>query len=321
MNKNYITLLFLLSALITNAQKDVKLNINHKLGTSAFKFNSESKNDLDNKFKYTRFEYYISGISITHDGGQITKAPDVYILVNPTKMDTVLIGNFMITKIESISFSVGVDPKVNNADPSKWPNGHALAPKSPSMHWGWSAGYRFAAIEGMAGAALNQEFQIHALGNKNFFNQLIQTTGNTNGNELLVTLNADYNKAISGINVSAGLIEHSEDYEAAECLRNFQTKVFTNEKGEGSILSVLDNQSASNFKVYPNPSNGQFNLDIGNINLADKAIVKITNIIGETIEQFELNSTNSVLSLDSKGVFFLTININGMLSTQKLIIN
>jgi hypothetical protein len=317
MKNKYFSLILILCTFSALAQKEVKLNINHLLGTTPFAFNAQDKNDLDNAFKYSRCEYYISGISIVHDGGKITATPDVYILVDPTKLDTILLGNFNIATIEAINFAVGVDPKVNNNDPSKWPNGHPLAPKSPSMHWGWAAGYRFAAIEGKSGPNVNLTFEIHALGNKNYFKQLINVTPKTLGNGFLITLNADYAKALAGINISAGLVEHSEDNEAATCLRNFQTKVFTNEKGEGSILSVNDAKSIISWNVYPNPNNGTFRINANYPN----AKLKITNVIGETIQVVEMDNWNQEIAIQSKGIYFLTLSNNGVESTQKLIVN
>ena len=313
-----ITLMLFVTASVF-AQKDVKLTINHKLGTEDFSFNTEAQNDLGHKFKLQRLEYYISGISIIHDGGTETKVSDIYILAKANKTDTILLGNLNVTTIESISFSVGVDPSVNNGDPAQWGSLHPLAPKFPSMHWGWASGYRFVALEGKSGNNFAQDFQIHALGNKNYFKQNIPVEGKDANGALLITLYADYTKAVSGMDMNSGLVEHSESKEAATCLRLFQNSVFTNEAGEGNTLSVKEVKVANAFGTYPNPSNGTFS-----IQLDDKrfqlANVKVMNLLGEVIQETTLESEVKSITLDKSGVYFLSIHKDGLISTEKVII-
>ena len=301
------------------AQKDVKLKINHNLGKSAFAFNTEAQNDLGHQFKLTRLEYYISGISITHDGGMETKVSDTYILAKANQTNSILLGNLDVINIESINFSIGVDAGVNNGDPAAWQASHALSPKSPSMHWGWAAGYRFVALEGKSGENFAQDFQIHALENKNYFKQSILVSGEDVDGALVITLNADYTKAVSGMNMESGLIEHSSTGEAANCMRLFQTSVFTNSAGEGNTLSVENLKVSNAFSVYPNPSNGIIQIKL-NDERFQSADIKVTNILGETIQEVKAMQTAEDLTIESPGIYFLTIAKEGLISTEKVIV-
>jgi hypothetical protein len=306
-------------ALNVSAQTDVKLTINHLLGSTPFAFNSEAENDLGDKVKLQRLEYYISGISITHDGGTVTNAKDIYILVKANKSDTIELGNFDITNVESINFSVGVDPGVNNGDPAAWASFHPLAPKSPSMHWGWASGYRFVAIEGKSGTNFAQDFQIHALGNKNYFKQSIPTSATDVNGALVVSINADYTKAVSQIGMANGLIEHSENKEAAECLRNFQTKVFSSLDGTGNTLSARDINVPNAFGINPVPSKGEVNIVLKDNRFYHGNMI-VTDITGRKILNSPVGTSNTI-SIDKKGLYFLTIYGDGVKSTKKLIIN
>ena len=319
MKKTITIAIMLLMAVNVFAQKDVQLTINHKLGTKNFAFNTESQNDLGHKFKLSRLEYYISGISIIHDGGTETKVSDVYILTKANQTDTILLGNLNVTTIESINFSVGVDPGVNNGDPAQWSSLHPLSPKFPSMHWGWAAGYRFVALEGKSGNNFAQDFQIHALGNKNYFKQNIPVEGKDVNGALLVTLNADYTKAVSGMDMNSGLVEHSENKEAATCLRLFQNNVFTNESGEGNTLSVKDVKVANAFGAFPNPSSGTLTIQLDDKRF-QSADVKVMNVLGELVKETTLESEGQTITLDKKGLYFLTITKDGLVSTEKIII-
>lgn len=317
--KKQILLIALLAFTIgLSAQTTVKLTVNHLLGSSSFAMNSEAENDLGEKLKINRLEYYISGISITHDGGKTTSMPDVYILAYAAQNDTFSLGSHDISAIEAINFSVGVDPGVNTADPAQWASFHPLAPKSPSMHWGWASGYRFVALEGKSGIDFSRDFQIHALGNKNYFKQSIPTDGTMINGALVVSLNADYTKAISQIGMGNGLIQHGEDAEAATCLRNFQTKVFTSLSGEGNTLSTKDLVIDNAFNINPVPSNGPISITLNDNRLVNGSLV-ITDLAGKVIHRSIATESNTV-SIAPQGVYFLTIYRENYKSTKKLII-
>jgi hypothetical protein len=319
MNKIITLSAALLMAANVFAQTDVKLKINHLLDANPFAFNTEAQNDLGHKFKLSRLEYYISGISITHDEGQVTNLPDTYILVKANESTEVLLGNLDVTSIEAIAFSIGVDPSVNNADPTQWSFSHALAPKSPSMHWGWASGYRFIALEGKSGVNFSQDFQIHALGNKNYFEQQIPVSGEDVDGALVVTLNADYTKAVSGMSMESGLIEHSEDNQAATCLRLFQTSVFTNAEGEGNVLNLNDIKVENAVNVYPNPSNGRVTIQVADDRFKS-ATMSVINLLGERIKTISSLENSTELTIDTPGIYFLTINREGFTSTEKIIV-
>ncbi|MEY2925189.1 MAG: hypothetical protein RLZZ337_1739 [Bacteroidota bacterium] len=310
-------ILMVLAAAQVQAQTNLKLKINPKLGELPFALDEEATNDYGNIFKVLRLEYYISGISVTHDGGKVTEFPTIYVLQQGTDLNPINLGTIDATTIESISFCVGVDQGQNHKDPSRWPSSHALSPKSPSMHWGWESGYRFAVIEGSTGENFMQKFAIHALGNKNYFKLNIPVTTEMVDGAELITLNADYTKIISGINLNVGVFNHGEDGEAAEALRNFQTKVFTSTTGQGNTLSIDQIESSNLFELYPNPSSGTLYIK-ANQTLASKTTISITDLAGSTI--YEGDYTNDPISLITKGLYFIHLSQNGITSTKKLII-
>ncbi|MCG9880276.1 MAG: hypothetical protein MH472_06730, partial [Bacteroidia bacterium] len=169
-----LTMVFAATSVVAFAQKNVVLRVHHRLAGQPFAFNQASSNNLGNGFNLSRLEYYVSSIKVKHDGGMTMNATDVYALVkaNATSTDIDL-SSLSVNAIEGITFSIGVNAPQNNQDPTQWAAGHPLAPKSPSMHWGWTAGYRFVAMEGKTGSNLNTVFEIHALGNVNYFEQTI----------------------------------------------------------------------------------------------------------------------------------------------------
>jgi len=91
------------------------------------------------------------------------------------------------------------------------------------------------------------------------------------------------------------------------------------------VLSVDEIGSDLGIKIYPNPTKGQFNLEIeGTIN--QNYSLDILDITGQTLfhEDIEINNTVYTKKFDlrnyPKGVYLLRLMNNGLMQTYKLII-
>jgi hypothetical protein len=91
-------------------------------------------------------------------------------------------------------------------------------------------------------------------------------------------------------------------------------------------LSSNDQTNENEPKIYPNPSNGIFNLDLGETNFTNGEII-VTDILGKTIYKSEIRSrgvgTKSEINLkgNSSGIYFYRItNENRIVSSGKLIL-
>ncbi len=298
-----ITVLFtlLFVALIAQAQKNVKLHIIHKLGTSAFAFNETAQNNLSQNFKISRIDYYISGIKIIHDGGMELALPDHYILAKGVANVTENLGSLNVTNVEGIKFSIGVDTPANNADPAQQSPLHPLYFQTPSMHWGWSAGYRFVALEGTSG---NNPFEIHGLWNDNYFEQTVMLSGEHNGNNIDLYLDADYAEALKDINVAAGPIDHGVYATDLQLLQNFRDHVF---KPGTSPTSVKNQSVPAHFaKIYPNPVQDKVTIDLLVQNNQEKS-VQVIDFLGKVHFVTALTQQHNVIDLSAlaKGNYIL----------------
>jgi hypothetical protein len=321
--KNILSVAFaLIFSLSAYSQSDVYLKINHLLGASPFAFNTTVSNNLFHNFEINRMEYYISSISISHDGGTVTNISNTWILANASTPIYQLLGNYNITSIESVSFSIGVETPTNHNDPSLLAASSPLSPKSPSMHWGWSPGYRFVAMEGMAGFTTpNQVFELHGLGDVNYYNQTIITTGTSDANGLVVELNADYEQAIKSINVAPGIISHGEINEAKNMLKNFRDNVFTATEATVTVDEIA--KGDNHFSMYPNPMRKGESLTVKyDGNLTDPTI-EVMDLSGRVIAIQKLDNSNQFVfnGLD-KGVYFANLkSFNSQVTnTEKLIV-
>lgn len=315
----FYTLCVLLSAIGVQGQTDVMLKINHKLNGNDFSFTQEAINNINIEFNVKRLQYYLSQISITHDGGKETQAADVYALVNANEETIINLGNYDITTVEAINFSVGVNTPENNEDPTQWPNDHPLYPKSPSMHWGWTAGYRFVAMEGYGSSSFNRKYEIHSLGNDNYFDVSIPTSATEDNSDLIIEINADYSRALENIDVSGGLISHGSTGKPVVLLKNFRDHVFTSMSGEGNTLSIADHFT-SEFVVYPNPSNGT--ITVSEFAAHQVASIEIYNIHGEIVQrQAQIFSNTLSFELPSPGVYFIELVYEDRSRITRKIIN
>ncbi|MES2477613.1 MAG: MbnP family protein [Bacteroidota bacterium] len=315
-----LSFLLLVFALSSTAQKKVTLTIKHMLGTTPFAFSKTATNNLGQSFNITRVDYYISQITIIHDGGMLMTVPNKYILATGSSYVNEDLGTFAVTNVEGIKFYIGVETPTNNADPSLWPSTHPLALRSPSMHWGWSSGYRFIALEGKAGSSLATTYEMHGLGNPNYFQQTVMAPGVNSGTNVTINLDADYIEAVYGINVSSGPIDHGVNATDLDLIKNFRDRVF--KPGSGLPTSIKTNEQPINVTIYPNPGKGVFQLNVIN-SITPVTVAKVIDITGKEIMNIDLKNISSTeFKINTKGWYLIKLfSSNGNISTQKLIVD
>ncbi|MEO6189806.1 MAG: MbnP family protein [Saprospiraceae bacterium] len=324
MKKTLLYLSFIMISQLLCAQSEIILHIAPRLGSDLFGLNkSTNAVGFTYPYKITRLDYYISEIKITHDGGQVTPVDGLFLLVRPVVDSMYTLGILAdINKVENIIFSVGVDPQHNHLDPATYGPTHPLAPKNPEMQWGWSAGYRFVAIEGNAGKTFNQHFEVHAIGDANYKTVTINTEAEEiSPNLKMIHLNADYSQILKSINVSSGLILHGSSGAAVTLLNNMNKLVFTAE----GVTATLDPAFKGSVSIAPNPTSFDnvhidFNLEKGN-----QYAVEVYNSIGNRIIYKSILSGNSNLTLnqlDKSGLYFVRLlQNNRAVFVDKLIIS
>lgn len=315
--KKLILGLFVIIGFGLQAQTDVYFNINHLLGSTPFAFNTTATNNINQEFQVTRLQYYIAEIKLIHDGGLETIVPDYWILVDASSQVNELLGNFNITNLESIEFGIGVEGAYNHLDPASYPVTHPLGPKSPSMHWGWSAGYRFLAMEGKSGANFNLTYEIHALGDANYQHVSLATTGVNTGSEININIDADYEMALKNISVSSGPISHGETGISAMTLTNFNTDVFA---VSATSPNGVEEVASSAVSLYPNPSTGAINLNF-EPNITGEIEIVVMDVRGQIVIRKEVQNTpNVMVHIAHNGLYMLSVLVDGQRVSQETVI-
>ncbi len=298
-------------------QTNITLQINHRLNGDDFAFSIPATNNLGQAFSTDRLEYYLSRISIVHDGGTYLTLQS-YMLVNAGEVMSLDLGAVDVNTIEAISFFVGVDAANNHGDPSAWETSHPLAPKFPSMHWGWAAGYRFLAIEGID-IESQQEVQVHALGDENYHEVLLPLNISNSGSELDIVINANYENIYKDIDLSGGLIFHGSTGVCITALDNMRDDVF---ELAGTIVSVPEIETDFTLNVFPNPSlGGNLTIDFKSVK-AQRFDIAVFDILGKLVmrkSNIGMNA-NVDLELPNPGVYFVNLISDGVpVHTQKII--
>ena len=183
-------------------QKEVSLYLSHYYNGDEFTIDNDFIIDDSISCTISRLEYYLTinslqasnGDSIVYPGEFYTAEEELInysgkqVLIK-TKKHKYSLGFHDITNLNSMDFHIGVPSEINHQDPTIWENSHALAPKDPSMHWGWAAGYRFIAFEAMvdedSDGIFESVLQYHAVGDT-LYRSLSQTINTVETEEEII---------------------------------------------------------------------------------------------------------------------------------------
>lgn len=301
--KFFILSVCFLATINSIGQKDIFLKINQKLDNELFQFEKLTKNNLNQSFFIKRIDYYISGIALHHDNGIVTRAKNLYVLVNKNEDVNVFLGNYFVDDLDSITFKIGIDSITNHADPAQYAANHPLAPKDPDMHWGWAAGYKFIVIEGQNGPDMIYDFQLHAFGDHLYTHVSIPAKGKSIADKLIVELDANYQNTMNQMNLDKIVIVHGSNKDVIQLMKNFQNNVFQ----ETTDISSADIYDINGILIYPNPgSHGTFNVVLSP-EQANGSTLIIKDVMGRVVQKTDHLSMHNTIFIDQPGLYFTEI--------------
>lgn len=106
--------------------------------------------DGERDLNVSRLDFIVSGFALKPKGEDWMEASSSLVgLVRTDRSQlTVDLGSVPAGDYEGLRFVVGVPAELNNSDPALYPAAHALHPVTSGLHWGWTGGYVFMALEG-----------------------------------------------------------------------------------------------------------------------------------------------------------------------------
>lgn len=204
----------------------------------------------------TRGEFYISEVTLNTTAGNDLPLTNFYMLVNANAPNREYeAGTWPVGGITGLTLHLGVDSAHNHLDPSSYPAGHPLAHHNPSMHWGWTAGYRFMAIEGYLdknGDGVPETlFQYHNLGNALYETAVLEGMKMAENGTLYIDLTLDYTRLFDKLDLTGNLTQHGSAPPNAAMMKNAATKGFLTIQTASSTTSAAG--SDAYLRVSPNP--------------------------------------------------------------------
>lgn len=195
------------------AQGSYQLNINHLMDGQKFAFKQNTYSWESVRYNVIRLQYYLSNFTfITEDNQRIAKK-DIFILANAGVDNYDLPSLSSTSKIKEIEFYFGIDSLTNHSDPAAYPVGHPLGFQDPEMNWGWSAGYRFIAYEGVFDYDKNNDpergFEYHMVADRYFtkltlpVNEIVDGAG-----KKVISINFNADKLCQSLKFSQKAILH-----------------------------------------------------------------------------------------------------------------
>jgi hypothetical protein len=75
-------------------------------------------------------------------------------------------------------------------------------------------------------------------------------------------------------------------------------------------------------EIYPNPTLNKFAIEIKNVQFYEPLNLTITNLLGQTIKTVLIQNPNQNVEVNelSSGVYLIHLNINGNMTTTRLVI-
>lgn len=288
------------------SQSPLKLHFTPKVGTQNFALEQLVLDASSKTFEANYFNYYISKLHVIHDGGQDLDLSDTIFLV---KHDAHILdlGLQSISNVEKVTFGVGVPQELNHLDISQYPENHPLSYQTPSMQWGWTAGYTHMIVGGNADSnddgQTDAYFEIHCLGDGNYY-EIEVVTGALDlngGKEIFIDCNLD--TWLGTTNLGTNGIMHGETGVNYTVMKNVILRpVFTASSNAG-----VQELSDFNF-TYKMDASGTCYINWNNVKVDELQLVDLSgkllqdlNVASKNTAELSLKQGTYVLRFLSKG--------------------
>ena len=120
-------------------------------------------------FTFVRSDLILTDFSLLDESGEVANeiggsAAYVHMAGDLSDRNWTLTDQIDPGHYGGIRFYIGPDTSANHGDPSLWPAGHPLNPTVNGLHWGWTAGYIFSALEGTYATSTGTNYFLYHIG-------------------------------------------------------------------------------------------------------------------------------------------------------------
>jgi plastocyanin len=146
--------------------------------------------------------------------------------------------------------------------------------------------------------------------------EVSQATWNANGNTALPGFSLPFG---GGILLPAKLTAGTHYYVCAPHAADGMKAIII---VENKTTGIAENQLKENITVYPNPTNGKFQITYENLSISKNYSLDVYNVNGERIYKSAITTQKSEIDLSNqpKGVYFVKFNDGLAVLTKKLVL-
>ncbi len=216
---------------------EMTIDIDHRINDSAIDWiNTTYTLGAGTKVNITRLAYILSNFYLIKVNGDSVHLDDQYALIDPKRgLWSVKLTDIPMANYSGYGFSLGLNSDVNHADPNQWDVNHPLSPVNNALHWNWTAGYIFIAVEGRI-ADNGGSYVFHLAGDRNRVDYNFPLNFEKKEAALNAQMRFDYEEIFENPNLfdmeTDGKSAHTEDGPVATALIQNLAKAFTVESVE-----------------------------------------------------------------------------------------
>lgn len=142
-------LLFLLGSFSAQAQK-VRLEFELEWQGKPIRLNEPLVGAAVSRMSMSRWDALVSGLGFRREDGTWLDSDRWYGFLSAEKhrLSVDADGLPASSTFTAMRFRIGLPSEIDHRDPATWPAAHPLNPNVCGLHWGWTSGYVFAAVEG-----------------------------------------------------------------------------------------------------------------------------------------------------------------------------
>ena len=175
------------------------VEISHQFGNRPLALNS-LKYEASDTLSVSRLSYLLSQPALQKQDGSWVELSNQFAFIDLGSRRT----SFSLTQVpagsyQAIRFSVGVPKATNHGDPAQYPASHPLNTNLNRLHWDWSQGYIFLALEGKYRASKKElKGYVYHLANDQNLSRFKLTTPFHVKTQTALHLSVDLKKLLTG---------------------------------------------------------------------------------------------------------------------------
>ena len=311
--KNLLTLLILVLGMGLAAQNHVYLQFRHLMDNGEY---TERNNQFtiwnDKASALERCRFYISEISLYDENGVELFLDKQYVLVDTKENGPYYAGEWSIDRVKKIRLHLGVDEPTNHQDPSNYPLGHPLAHQNPTMHWNWSWGYRFIAIEGAIDnnndGLAEQRFEFHNIGDAYYSEMEFDISVQADNGMIIIPFDLTYKHLFDDMEMRGNLLLHGNEALNTALMDNMKgDKFMTVSKSATSVKDIPESFA----NMYVQLSSDHANIFYELFKNSDKASIAFMNPLGHLFAKKELEQLSGEVSFPisdfTPGIYYVAL--------------